>query len=68
MDNLGGLIVDHVDAQLTFHDTWQEPLVNELAVLTLDILLTEFHEVVYSSFLTVIVHGFLQMQQRIAID
>ena len=60
--NLGWLVVDHVHAKLSLNNTWQEALVNQLTVLTNNVLLAEGHEVIKSLLLLVVVDSLLQVQ------
>merc|ERR1719409_624893 len=48
--------------QLTLHNAWQEALVNQLAVLTMDVLLAEGHELIHGLLLLVVVEGLLQAE------
>ena len=60
--NLGWLVVNHVHAELSLNNTWQEALVNQLTVLTNNVLLAEGHEVIKSLLLLVVVDSLLQVQ------
>ena len=63
MHNLGGLVVHHIDTDLALYNARQEALVDQLAIFTFDVLLTELHEVVHCSLFFVVINRFLQVQQ-----
>mmetsp|Transcript_3117 Transcript_3117/g.10782 ORF Transcript_3117/g.10782 Transcript_3117/m.10782 type:complete len:274 (-) Transcript_3117:358-1179(-) len=53
----------HVHAELSLNNTWQEALVNQLSVLTNNVLLAEGHEVIKSLLLLVVVDSLLKVQE-----
>ena len=62
MNDFGWLVVNHVHTELSLHNTWQEALVNELTILSNNVLLAECHKFINGLLLLVVVDSLLQVQ------
>ena len=66
VNNLGWLVINHVHTKLTLDNTRQESLVDQLTVLTNNVLLAESHEVINGLLLLVVVDSLLQVQKGLS--